>query len=132
MDNLEVQPGWKNSGIRDIVGSGIAQVFENQTLNIGTSYAVDTTGDNDLLYLDYSHYNMRQSDWKNTEITVQICVMLAEPIEYTFESYIPTVKLGDNTFTVTGGKIGYLKYPCDTKLYIDRKIAEVQALVLEH
>lgn len=132
MNNLEVQPGWKNSGIRDIVGSGIAQVFENQTLNIGTSYAVDTTGDNDLLYLDYNHYNMRQSDWKNTEITVQICVMLAEPIEYTFESYIPAVKLGDNTFTVTGGKIGYLKYPCDTKLYIDRKIAEVQALVLEH
>jgi hypothetical protein len=132
MDNAEVQPGWRNSGIREIVGAGINQVFENQMLNVGTSYAVDTTGDNDLLYLDYNHYNMRQSDWKNTEITVQICVMLAEPIEYTFESYIPTVQLGDNTFTVTGGKIGYMKYPCDTKLYIDRKIAEVQALVLEH
>lgn len=132
MDNAEVQPGWRNSGIREIVGTGISQVFENQTLNVGTSYAVDTTGDNDLLYLDYNHYNMRQSDWKNTEITVQICVMLAEPIEYMFESYIPTVQLGDNTFTVTGGKIGYMKYPCDTKLYIDRKIAEVQALVLEH
>jgi hypothetical protein len=132
MDNVDIQPGWNNSGIREIVGDNVSGVFTNQTLNVGTSYGVDTTGDNDLLYLDYDHYHMRQSEWKNTEITVQVCVMLAEPIEYTFDSYIPTVQLGENTFTVTGGKIAYLKYPCDTKAYVDHKIAEVQALVLEH
>jgi hypothetical protein len=132
MDNVDIQPGWNNSGIREIVGDNVSGVFTNQTLNVGTSYGVDTTGDNDLLYLDYDHYHMRQSEWKNTEITVQVCVMLAEPVEYTFDSYIPTVQLGENTFTVTGGKIAYLKYPCDTKAYVDHKIAEVQALVLEH
>lgn len=131
MDNMEVQPGWKNSGIREIVGADVAQVFENQVLNIGTNYAVDTTEGKDLLYLDYDHYGIRQTDWKKTEITVQICVMLAQPVEYTLDAYTPAVKHGDNTFTVTGGKIKYMKYPCDTKLYIDRKIAEVQALVLE-
>lgn len=132
MDNVDIQPGWNNSGIREIVGDNVSGVFTNQTLNVGTSYGVDTTGDNDLLYLDYDHYHMRQSEWKNTEITVQVCVMLAEPVEYTFDSYTPTVQLGENTFTVTGGKIVYLKYPCDTKMYVDHKIAEVQAMVLEH
>lgn len=132
MDNMEVQPGWRNSGIKDILGAGISQVFTNQTVNVGTSFGVDTTGDNDLLYLGYDEYRMRQSEWINTELTIQICVMLPEPIEYDVDPYTPTVKLGDNTYAVTTGKIGYLKYPCDTKLYIDRKILELQALILEN
>lgn len=132
MDNMEVQPGWKNSGVKELVGADVAHVFESQSLNIGTSFGVDTTGDNDLLYLGYDQYHMRQTDWKNTEITIQIVVPLANPVEYTFESYTPTVQLGENTYFVSTGKIAYLKYPCDTKLYVDHKIAEVQALVLEH
>jgi len=132
MNNMEVQPGWKDCGIKEIVGENVSQVFTNQVLNIGTSFGVDTTGDNDLLYLGYDQYHMRQTDWVNTEITIQIAVPLAEPIEYTLDPYTPTVQLGENTYYVSGGKIGYMKYPCDTKLYVDHKIAEVQALVLEH
>ena len=132
MDNMEVQPGWKNSGIRAILGADIDQVYTGQTLNVGTSFGVDTTDDNDILYLGYDQYHMRQTDWVNTELTIQIIVMLPEPVEYTFESYIPTVQLGDNRYYVDAAKIAYLKYPCDTKLYVDHKIAEVQALVLEH
>ena len=82
MDNSEFQPGWKNSGIRNVVGTGVSEVYTNQALNIGTCYGIDTTGDNDIIYLDYNHYNRRQSEWINTEIVVQICVMLAELIEY--------------------------------------------------
>ena len=132
MDNLDVQPGWNNSGVRQLVGAGVSQVFAWQTLNIGTVFGVDTTGENDLLYLPLANYGMRQSEWINTEINVQVCVPLAEPIEYTFESYTPRVQLGENSYALTAGKIAYMKYPCDTKLYIDNKIAEVQALVLEH
>lgn len=132
MDNSEVQPGWRNSGIRQLVGAGVSQTYTNQTMNVGTVFGVDTTDENDLLYLPTSAYGMRQTEWINTEINVQICVPLATPIEYTFESYTPTVQLGENSYAVTAGKIAYMKYPCDTKLYIDNKIAEVQALVLEH
>lgn len=132
MNNIEVQPGWQNSGIKDIVGENVAQVFMNQTLNIGTSYGVDTTNGKDLLYLGYEQYGMRQTDWINTEITIQICVQLLEPVEYDLAPIILSTALGENTFAVDTGKIAYLKYPCDTKKYIDHKIAEVQALVLEN
>lgn len=131
MNNSEVQPGWRDSGIKDIVGENVSQTFTNQMLNIGTSYSVNTVGDNDILYLDYEQYGMRQTEWVNTEITVQICVMLPEPVEYHLDPYIPTAQLGNNTYSVDHGKISYLKYPCDTKKYIDQKIAEVQALALE-
>lgn len=132
MDNSDVQPGWKNSGIRELIGEGVSQIFENEVLNVGTTYGVDTTGDNDILYLGLDQYHMRQSEWINTEINVQLCVRLAEPIEFQLSPGSVRTELGENTYSVTGGKIAYMKYPCDTKLYVDHKIAEVQALVLEH
>ena len=132
MDNLEVQPGWKNSGVRAMVGADVSQVFYNQTLNIGTSYGIDTTGDNDILYLGVAQYGMRQSDWINTEITVQVCIELPAPVEYDMEPIVFATALGYNAFSVDAGKISYIKYPCDTKKYIDLRIAELQALVLEN
>lgn len=132
MDNLAVQPGWKNSGIREIVGANVSRVFTDQMLNIGTSFGVDTTGDNDILYLGYEQYHMQQQEWINTEINVQICVPLANPVEYVIDNPIELLTyLGNNTFSTDAGKIAYIKYPCDIKLYIDKKIAEVQAMVLE-
>lgn len=132
MNNMDVQPGWKNSGIREILGDNIDRIFTGQTMNVGTSFGVNTTGDNDILYLGYDQYNMRQSEWISTEITVQICIELPEPVEYDVRQYVPVLGIGDNEFSVNNGKIAYLKYPCDTKKYIDRKIAEVQALALEN
>lgn len=132
MNNSGIQPGWKDSGIRDLVGDNVSQVFTNQVLNIGTSYGVDTTNGNDILYLGYEQYGMLQSAWIATEITVQICVELPEAIEYNLDPIVLSTVLGDNVFSVNTGEIEYMKYPCDTKEYIDHKIAETQALVLEH
>ena len=132
MNNSEVQPGWQDSGIKDIVGEDVDQTFTGQILNIGTSYSVDTTDGKDLLFLSYDQYGMRQTEWKNTEITVQICVELPNPIEYVLEPVALSTALGNNTYSVSTGKIAYMKYPCDTKKYIDHKIAETQALVLEN
>lgn len=132
MNNSDVQPGWRDSGIREIVGADVAQVFTGQILNVGTSYGIDTTDGNDILYLGYEQYSMRQTDWINTEINVQICVTLPEPIEYQLDPIAISTALGENTFGVAPGKIAYMKYPCDTKKYIDHKIAETQALVLEN
>ena len=132
MNNMDVQPGWKNCGIREILGDNIDRIFTGQMMNVGTSFGVNTTGDNDILYLGYDQYHMRQSEWVSTEITVQICIELPEPVEYDVRQYVPVLGTGDNEFSVNNGKIAYLKYPCDTKKYIDRKIAEVQALALEN
>ena len=38
MNNIEVQPGWRDAGIREIVGEGVSQVYYDQILNIGTCY----------------------------------------------------------------------------------------------
>lgn len=132
MDNLEIQPGWNNSGISEFVGTGMVKTYTDQMLNVGTSYSVDTTNGKDLLYMDFDQYHMRQYEWKNTEITVQICIELTNPVEYDLSPIAIATVLGNNTFAVDTGKISYLKYPCDTKKYIDHKIAEVQALVLEN
>lgn len=132
MNNSDVQPGWRDSGIKDIVGENVDHVYTGQMLNIGTSYGVDTTDGKDVLYLGYDQYHMRQSEWINTEINVQICVELPEPIEYSVEQVHLATALGNNSFSVSNGEISYIKYPCDTKKYIDHKIAEVLALVLEN
>ena len=131
MDNTMYQPGWKNSGIRELVGPNVNQIFTGETLNIGTSYGVDTTGDNDLLYLGYDQYGMRQSDWINTEINVQFCIRIPEPIEIQLEPIDIVTEYGDNGYAVSVGTIELLKYISDTKLYIDRKVAELQALILD-
>ena len=132
MDNREIQPGWRNSGIKNIIGAGISQLYTGQILNIGTTFGVDTTDDNDLLYLGIDQYGMRQQDWINTEIVVQVCIPLATPIEYDIDPVAIEIFFGENTFSVDHGRISYIKYPCDTKLYIDHKIAELQALILDH
>lgn len=132
MDNSEVRPGWRNSGIREILGEGVDTVYTNQILNIGTSFGVDTTGENDLLYLGLEQYGMRQQAWINTEINVQILVPLSTPIEYDVASIEIATGLGRNRFSANTGNILSITYPCDTKLYIDHKIAELQALVLEN
>lgn len=131
MDNSEIVPGWNNAGIRNLVGANISQIFENETLNIGTSYGIDTTDGKDLLYLGYDQYHMRQSDWINTEINVQVCLRLATPQIYHFTPIAISTVYGNNQFYADTGNIAYLKYACDNKLYIDKKIAEVQALALE-
>ena len=132
MNNIAVQPGWRNSGIKELIGSGISMLYTDQMLNVGTTFGVDTTGDNDLLYLGLDQYGMRQQDWINTEINVQICIPLASPIVYSIDPTEINVKLGQNTFTAGHGKVTYIKYPCDLKMYIDHKIAELQALILDH
>lgn len=132
MNNSDVQPGWRDSGIKNIVGENVDHIYTGQTLNIGTSYGVDTMDGKDVLYLGYDQYHMRQSEWINTEINVQICVELPEPVEYSVEQIHLATVLGSNSFSVSSGEIAYIKYPCDTKKYIDNKIAEIQALVLEN
>lgn len=82
MNNSEDYPGWRNSSIRNIVGSGVLGNFTTIG-NIGIYYAVNTLGNNDIIYLAKSQYKMTQSEWKNInpDLTVQFMIELATPIE---------------------------------------------------
>lgn len=131
MDLEEYMPGWKNAGIRELIGDNLSKVYDDQIMNIGTSYGVDTTGDRDYLFLPVSDYGLTQSNWTLRYITVKICVKLKTPIVYQLEPISLATAYGRNKFSCTTGNVVLLRYPCDTKLYIDKKIAETQALVLE-
>jgi hypothetical protein len=61
-----------------------------------------------------------------------ICVYkLASPIEYTLTTQEIKTLLGTNKIWADAGNTA-VTYPADTKLYIDKKIAELQALILEN
>lgn len=131
MNNDTMSPGWKNSGISEYVGEGVSMIYDNADVNVGTSFGVDTTNGNDILYMPYERYNMRQADWINTEINVRILIPLPEPVEINLTQIQPGTVLGHNVFEFDAGSISYLKYPCDVKLYIDQKVAGLQAMILE-
>ena len=77
-----------------------------------------------------------KTDGTNTVEPVELNVVLklATPIEYDLSS-VPEIstKLGVNNIWVTndGGQVKLLEYPCDTKLYIDKKFAALQEMISE-
>lgn len=106
MDNTDAYPGWKNSGIKDMVGAGI-DGSETGILNIGTNYAFNTKGTNDILYLPRGSYNsLTQTQWMANypDLVVQIVVPLAEPIEINLPDGDPltTIAGENNVYCNTG------------------------------
>lgn len=63
---------------------------------------------------------------------VMLCYELETPIDYTIEAQTLDTLYGINYIWSNVGPIGEVQYPADTKLYIDNKFAELQALILEH
>ena len=61
----------------------------------------------------------------------EVCYDLAAPIEYTLTPQEIRTLLGVNNVWSDAGAVD-VQYPADTKLYIEGKIAELQALVLEN
>lgn len=131
MNNTGITPGWTDAGIRQYIGDDLSMVYENADVNVGDSFGVDTTGDNDLLYMPYDNYGLNQAEWVATEINIRILLPLAEPIEVHLDPVRVGTILGHNVFSFNAGEIAHIKYPCDVKLYIDQKVAGVQAMILE-
>ena len=61
-----------------------------------------------------------------------LCYELATPVKYdlTGLNAIPLIK-GENNLWIDNGQIKSIEYNADTKLYIDTRIAELQALILD-
>ena len=97
MNNDESFPGWRSAGVRDLMGTGIDAIYSNQILNIGKSFAVNTTYD--ILYLPVSggqSYGKNQTEWKALATDVQILIPLATPLTYQHTPQQVSTLLGKN------------------------------------
>lgn len=82
MDNTEYEPGWKNSGIKDIIGEGVNGYINGYASNIDSNFKVkaDTTNGNDTLILPYDDYGVTQTQWINDiHNNVKLVIELKEP-----------------------------------------------------
>ena len=70
--------------------------------------------------------------WKAhlAEVPMQVVYYLATPIAYQLTPQEIKTLLGDNTVYSDGDSVE-VAYRADVKRYVDKKIAEVQALILE-
>ena len=96
MNNEADYPGWKNSGVRALIGEGLSGERDG-VLNIGTKFSINTKNNNDVLFLSKGTYNKTQDEWIALAIDVQVAVPLATPqtVQLTAEQ-ITAIK-GNNT-----------------------------------
>ena len=85
MNNSDNYPGWKNSGIKALIGAdkGSISVFY---VSVGNALGVNTNGSNDICFLPKASYgNMTQTEWKTNypDLVIQIAVPLDTPTELT-------------------------------------------------
>ena len=125
MNNNENYPGWKNA----LQPNNIQQGLLTGLLNVGLNYGYNPNGN--VFYLPMQYYGKTQTEWQESAIDVQFVYELATPITYTLTPTEIRTLLGHNTLWADAGAVD-VQYPADTKLYIDGKIAELQALVLEN
>lgn len=134
MDNSADYPGWRAvSELSDTqYGSGYNGSI-TLVSSVGTSYfGINTVGSNRILYLAKSVWGLTQEEWIAKAADIQIVIPLATPTTYTLTASQVTTLLGDNTLWMDADGSIDLVYRADTEKYVERRIAEVQALVLEN
>ena len=84
MNNSENYPGWRNLGMRKFMGTGINTIYRNQTLNIGTIFAINTAASSDdILYLPSTAYGGKtQPQWIELAQDIQIVIPLVTPLVF--------------------------------------------------
>lgn len=95
MDNSENYPGWKNSGVKALMGEGISTVVYS-TLNIGNEFSINTNNANDILFLSKNSYSKTQSEWISLAQDIQIIVPLAQQIEVQLTPQQVSTLAGEN------------------------------------
>ena len=91
MDNTENYPGWKNAGMKAIVGTGVNNHVYNVISNITPlitpgvrAFGINTnsTLTTGTLFLDKNYFGKNQTEWKSLAIDVQAVIPLSAPITY--------------------------------------------------
>ena len=123
--------------------TGMLNVGSSRNTNGCCSHYKMATNANDLTCFLYEKAvyvrddSYEGADAFKTAITGEnyyLCYPLATPVEYDLSS-IPediTLVFGENNIWIDNGKVKSMTYPCDTKKYIDKKVAELQALILDN
>ena len=122
MNNAEAYPGWRNAGVKAIIGSGKSGNYDG-VLNIGTSYSCNTSGSNDILYLTSGSYGMTQSEWiaAYPTLNVQVLIPYAAPITVSLTAQQLAAIKGVNTIiSDTNGDIE-VTYKESIKHYLDKQ-----------
>lgn len=84
------------------------------------------------IYIKDTRYTS-SGKFKSERGDVEIVYMLDTPVTYHFDNIGQLYTfLGTNNVWIDTGAITECDYPADTRLYIDNKIAELQALILEN
>lgn len=127
MDNNNDYPGWKNSGIKDLIGAGVQNVYSTLMCNVspvGTrAIGINTSENNDTVFLSKAAFGKTQDDWKSLQLDIQIVVPLASPITYQLPQHVIASFPGFNNIWTNAGDVEVV-YRADTTAYINRKIAE--------
>ena len=92
-----------------------------KTLSVSVANSVDIIDSN---YIDAASFKTAMSG-------VQLVYELATPIEITLTPQQLMMLLGDNVISSAEADTIYLDYYCDVTRYIAKKVAELQALILE-
>ena len=145
MSDSRDYPGWRyNSGIREIIGSGInSNISHNTALsNIkdsGIIYGANTSENNDSLFLPRTYYGLTSDEWKaqHQDLLVTIYAKRAEPRTADL-GYIdmPAIESGD-TISVSASIVPMIDtaWWCyddvtdiirNLKAYVDYKTADSQ------
>ena len=122
MNNSETYPGWRNSGIRNVIGAGLDGNTQG-VLNVGSTYSYNTKSANDILYLSRADYNLTQTQWTTNypDLTVQVIVPYTTPVEVTLTASVINSIVGDNIIsTDTNGNIE-VTYKESVKHYLDKQ-----------
>ena len=109
MNNNEDYPGWINSGLRKYLGEGLNRYFDGSILNVGTSFAANTTNNQDLLIMPTNRYGgLKQSEWKSLypDLIVQIAVPLQNKVWFDITPATISLFSGSNTiYTNVNGSV---------------------------
>ena len=130
IQNLVKKPS-SSDARANIICSRYAALTRNQTYRKNVGISVSTNG---WVYLYDPSYN-RNDDTDAFEAAVSgqyLVYELATPVTYTLTPGQVKTLLGVNNVWADTGDILSVDYPADTKLYIDKLIANLQALVLEN
>ena len=111
MDNTESYPGWKNTNVKAMVGSGIDR-FYNIYTSATSGYEINTKtpDESGTIYFAQSRYGLTQSEWKALALDIQIPISLAETQVIDLEPWDLRTFVGYNKFWSSLNADVYVEY----------------------
>lgn len=83
MNNSEDYPGWKASGVRDIIGGGFNGAISNGFTNVSPTNTnainANTVSTNDIIFLSKAYFGLTQTDWKALAMDIEFLIPRATP-----------------------------------------------------